>query len=215
MESPLLDTLSPAEQQAVLATARRRRFGRREVVFHEGDPADTIHLVRNGRFAVFSTTSLGDTAMLAVLGSGEFFGELGLVRQEAVRTATVVALEDAETRSIHRTDFARLQREHPAIGNVLIAALAVQVARLSRHLVEALYVPADRRLLNRLAELGAIYRDGVGPTTIPLTQEDLAELAGTSRATVNRVLRDQERLGVIELQRGRTVILDPARLPAA
>ena len=215
MEFPLLETLSPAEQQAVLATARRRRFERREVVFHEGDPADTIHLVRSGRFAVFSGTSLGDTAMLTVLGPGEFFGELGLVQREAVRTATVSALEDAETRSIHRTDFARLQREHPAVANVLIDALAVQVARLSRHLVEALYVPADRRLLNRLGELAAIYRNGAGATTIPLTQEDLAELAGTSRATVNRVLRDQERRGVIELRRGRTVVLDAARLPSA
>jgi CRP-like cAMP-binding protein len=215
MEFPLLETLSSAEKQAVLATARRRRFGRREVVFHEGDPADTIHLVRNGRFAVLSGTPLGDTAMLTVIGPGQFFGELGLVQPGAVRTATVMALEDAETRSIHQTDFARLQREHPAVVGVLMNALAVQVARLSRHLVEALYVPADRRLLIRLGELATVYRDGAGPTTIPLTQEDLAELAGTSRATVNRVLRDQERRGVIELRRGRTVILDPARLPAA
>jgi CRP-like cAMP-binding protein len=214
MEFPLLEDLSPAERQAVNTSARRRRFARREVVFHQGDPADTIHLVVKGRFAVRATTPLGDTAMFAVIGPGGFFGELALVRSSYVRTATVVALEDAETRSLHRSDFARLQRDHPSVAGVLLSALAAQVTRLSGHLVEALYVPAEKRLLNRLVELHGVYLNGDGRSTIPLTQEDLAELAGTSRATVNRVLRDQQRRGVLELQRGKTIILDSSRLAA-
>jgi CRP-like cAMP-binding protein len=81
------------------------------------------------------------------------------------------------------------------------------VRRLDDLLLEALYIPVERRVLRRLVELGGTYagRDG----EIPLTQEQLAELAGTSRATVNRVLRDEQRRGTVELRRGRTIVTKP------
>lgn len=202
-------SIPEAEVAAVLATARRRVFARDEVVFHRDDPADTLHLIHKGRFAVRVTTPLGDSAMLAVLGPGDSFGELALVTDQQ-RSATVAALEPGETRAIHKLDFARLRRERPAIADVMIGVLGAQVDRLTEHLVEALYVPADRRLLRRLAELAEVYGvdgDG-GQATVPLTQESLAEIAGTSRATVNKVLRQEERRGTVALARGRTIVRD-------
>jgi len=205
----LLDGLADAEVQALLSIARRRRFARGEVVFHEQDPADTLHLIDKGRFVVRVGTPLGDTAILAVLGPGDMFGELSLLGDaDARRTATVAALEPGETRSVHRLDFDRLRATHPTTADVLIAILAGQVRRLSRHLLEALYVPADKRVLRRLLEIGALYDDGGGPPVVPLKQEDLAGLAGTSRATVNRVLREEEARGSGKLGRGRTTLLD-------
>ena len=100
----------------------------------------------------------------------------------------------------------RLRAKHPQISQVLIAFLAGALRRENELLLEALYVPADRRLLRRLAELAATYADADG--VIALTQEELAQMAGTSRATVNRVLREEERRGTLELRRGRTVVLD-------
>jgi CRP/FNR family cyclic AMP-dependent transcriptional regulator len=209
----LLDGLADTEVQALLSIARRRRFARGEVVFHEQDPADTLHLIDKGRFVVRVGTPLGDTAILAVLGPGDMFGELSLLGDaEARRTATVAALEAGETRSVHRLDFERLRATHPETANVLIAILAGQVRRLSRHLVEALYVPADKRVLRRLLEVGRLYGDGDGPAVVPLTQEDLAGLAGTSRATVNRVLREEEARGTVKLGRARTTLLDQEAL---
>jgi CRP-like cAMP-binding protein len=205
MKWALLDGVPEEDVRALLSIARRRQFSRGEVVFHQDDPADTLHLVDKGRFAVRVQTSLGDTAILSVLGSGEMFGELALLGGEAERrSATVAALEAGETRSVHRLDFERLRREHPGTANVLIAILTGQVQRLSRHLLDALYVPADKRVLRRLAEVAAVY----GDETVPLTQEDLAGLAGTSRATVNRVLREEEERGTVRLGRGRTTVLD-------
>jgi CRP/FNR family cyclic AMP-dependent transcriptional regulator len=81
------------------------------------------------------------------------------------------------------------------------------VRMLNERLMEAFYVPVERRVLRRLAELSIDGDDG-GPVAIPLTQEELAELAGASRATVNRVLRDEEKRGLVRLERGRTVVLD-------
>jgi len=205
----LLSGLAESEVQSLLSIARRRRFARGEVVFHEHDPADTLHLIDKGRFAVRVSTPLGDTAILAVLGPGDMFGELALLGDgDARRTGTVAALEPGETRSVHRLDFERLRATHPETADVLISILAGQVRRLTRHLLEALYVPADKRVLRRLVELGDLYAHPDGTTVVPLTQEDLACLAGTSRATVNRVLREEEARGTVRLARGRTTLLD-------
>jgi CRP-like cAMP-binding protein len=201
---PLLDGLDPGDRERVLTTARRRTFARGETVFHRGDPADSLHLIVKGRFAARVVTPLGDTVTFALLGAGQQFGEIALVAEGATRSASIVALEPGETRALHRRDFEALQADHPVVARALLAALADHVRRLSDRLVEALHVPADVRVLRRVAELHVAY----GADEIPLTQEDLAGLAGTSRATVNRVLRDAERRGELRLARGRTTVLD-------
>jgi CRP-like cAMP-binding protein len=101
-----------------------------------------------------------------------------------------------------------LQRSHPGVKDVLLRLLAEQLRRASDRIVEAHYVDAETRVRRRLAELAKTYPSGV----VPLTQEDLAAMAGTSRATVNRVLRDEGKRGTVALQRGRTTVLDAAAL---
>ena len=212
MDWRLFAGLPEEDVRRLLAVARRRRFDRHEVVFHKGDPGDTLHLISLGRFAVRITTQLGDTVTLQVMAPGEAFGELALVSNNAVRSATVVALEPAETYAVFGTDLTRLRREHPGVNEVLIGILADRVRQLNERLIEALFVPAETRVLRRLLDLTQLYGNGDESTTIPLTQEDIAGLAGTSRATVNRVLRDEERRGTVELRRGRTVVLDAGEL---
>jgi CRP-like cAMP-binding protein len=212
VEWPLLAEVPPDDVRQLLSIARRRTFGRNEVVFHRGDPADSLHLIVSGRFAVRVLTPLGDSAMLAVHGPGDAFGELALLSAGAARSATVAALEPAETRCVFRDDFARLQNSHPTVNQVLLALLAGQIRRANDRIVEAHYVDADKRVLRRLRDLAEIYRSRDDVVTIPLTQEDLAEMAGTSRATVNRVLRDEEKRGTVELKRGRTMVLDVEQL---
>jgi len=177
-------------------------------VFHRDDLAESLHFVVRGRFAVRATTPLGDSVLLDVLGPGEAFGELALLLPDERRSATISALEAGETRSVYRDDFARLQRTHPGVKDVLLRVLAVQLRRASTRLVEAHYVDADTRVRRRLIELGQIYGSDDAPGVIPLTQEDLAAMAGTSRATVNRVLRDEVKRGVVALARGRVSLLD-------
>ena len=198
------------EMRRVLSIARRRRFSRREVVFHREDPADSLHLISKGRFAIRIMTPLGETVTIGLRGPGDSFGEMALVEDGLKRSATVEALEEAETFAVYVADFRRLRQEHPSVNRVLIGFLAGEVRRQNELLLEALYVPVERRVLRRLVELEALYagRDSV----IPLTQEQLAELAGTSRATVNRVLREEQQRGTVELRRGKTRVLDAAEL---
>lgn len=208
-EEHLFGELPAPELRRVVAVARRRRFARNEVVFHRDDPADTLHLVVRGRFASRVTTQLGDTVTVGVQGPGDAFGELALVEDGAARSTSVVALEPGETLAVSRLDFDRIRRDYPAVNDVLVRLLARRLRRQSELLVEALFVSAEARVLRRINELAVLYGD-----EIPLTQEDIAGLAGTSRATVNRVLRAEAKKGTVELRRGRTVVLDANALAA-
>lgn len=210
MHWDLLAGLPETDVRELLAIARRRTFRRGEVVFHREDPADSLHLVQKGRFAIRIMTPLGETATVGVKGPGDSFGEMALIDESARRAATVAALEDAETFAVYQAEFHRLRRRHPDVDRIMIAFLTAEVRRLDELLLEALYIPVERRVLRRLVELAGTYagRDG----EIPLTQEQLAELAGTSRATVNKVLRDEQRRGTLELRRGRTIVVQPEEL---
>jgi CRP-like cAMP-binding protein len=205
-EWPILSPLSDDEKRQLLALARRRRYARGEVVAHRDDPADTLHLVAAGCLAVRVLTPLGDMATLALVGPGGTVGELGLVRGAHLRSATIQALEPSETRVLTRHTFERLRREHPAVDALLVHILADRVAELTDRLVDALYTPAPRRVTTLIEALADRYGDGTGLTSIPLTQDDLASLAGTSRLTVSRVLREMRERGTVEIHRGKLIL---------
>ena len=146
--------------------------------------------------------------MIGLRGPGDHFGEMALVAENRPRAATLVALEDSETFAVSKTEFDRLRARVP--GRQRCAAAPARRPRCGsstsafsrrctfpRRSASAASLRA-RRVLPR--EAGAI--------DVPLTQEQLAELAGTSRATVNRVLRDEEGRGTLELGRGKTIVLD-------
>ena len=190
----------------------RRSFRKGDTLFHEGDPGDSLHLIDKGRVAIRASTRTGDEATLAVLGRGDSFGEQALLSPMASRTASVVALEQVETRILLRTDFDQLRLEQPSVERFLVEVLAAQVRRLSNQLVEALYLPVETRVIRRLAELGVVYTSGDPTVEIPLRQDELASLAGTTRSTTNRVLQQLVDDNIIALSRGRIVILDTATL---
>jgi CRP-like cAMP-binding protein len=201
--APLFEGLPMDAVLRFLEQGRPRRFDRGEVVFHEGDPGDSLHLIATGRFAARTATRQGDVATLAVFGPGDLFGEIALIRPDAKRTATIGALERGETLSIHRHDLDTLRGQHPEVNDVLLRILAGKVERYTRHLLEALYVPAEVRVLRRLVELRDIYADA----DIPVTQASLATMAGTSRSTVNKVLGEEVDRGTLRLTRGRVIVL--------
>ncbi|MGH9264405.1 MAG: Crp/Fnr family transcriptional regulator [Acidimicrobiales bacterium] len=209
MDWPLLAVLSDEERRSLLGRARRRRFRRGEVVFHEGDPGDALHLVDKGHLIVQRSTPLGDVATLLVLGPGDVFGELAVV-DPAPRNATVAALDPAETLSVHRDVFDELRARHPGLDRMLVNSLAAEVRRLSGLLVEAHYVAAEKRVYLRLLDLARCFGGpGEGAAvSIPLTQEQVGHMAGTTRPTTNRVLRAAEEAGIVRMARGHIEVLN-------
>ena len=209
--------MSTDDQSRILSAARRRQFRRGEVVFREGDPADCMHLIESGVFAAEVSAPGGERAMLNVIGPGDFFGELALVTSSSQphRTATILALSPGQTLTITAQAFSALRTSHPEVERLLVSALAKRVDQLSGRLLEALYTGVDRRVYRRLLDLAEIFDDAGSDLVVPLSQEDLATMAGASRPTVNQALQRLVARGVITLGRRQIAIRDLAGLHAA
>ncbi len=213
MEFRVLEGIPPDDVRAFLAKARRRSFERDAIVFHHGDVAETLHLITKGRFAVRIVTPFGRSAMLAVRGPGETFGEFALLADDVRRAVTVAALEPGETLSIGREAFMELARAHPQLKDVLVDLLAERLRDSDERIVAAHFLDADARVRWALLQLIRTYRRG-DEVVVPLTQETLAELAGTVRGTVNRVLREEQGRGAVSVERGRVRVLSAEKLAA-
>ena len=210
MEFDLLGLEDPVRRE-VLAVAAWRRYDRGVVLFHEGEAGGSLHVLMRGRVAVRVTTPDGDTATLNVIGPGAAFGELSLLEPATMRTATVQAIEPVQTLVLRQADFERLRRSYPSVDRLLVDYLAAQVRRLSERLTEALCFEARPRVLRRLLDLDAVFDSG----PVPVTQEEISTMAGTTRPTVNRVMQDLAETGIIELRRGRFVVVDSTALARA
>ena len=210
----LLGGLTEPQRAAVLERTARRRYAAKSVLFHEGEDGESLHFIVSGRVAVRAATPSGDTATLAILGPGQALGEMALLRRSQTRSAGAVALEPVETRSLHRREFFRLCDEQPSVERLMVNVLAARVDRLSRHLMDALYVSVEQRVVRRLLEAARLYPDAGNGLTLPLTQQDIASLAGTTRPTANLALNDLQQQGIVSLSRGSIRILDLQRLAA-
>lgn len=217
MDWPLLAPLPDEARTALLRAARPRSFAKGEVVFHEGDPADALHLVTSGHLAVQVSTPDGERATLNVLGPGSHVGELALLPDRPdhgtqPRSATVLALDPARTHVLSAPAFHAVRADYPSVNEILVTLLAERVRELSGRLLETMYVGLDRRVYRCLLRLAEVYGDGPGPALVPLTQDQLSDLVGGTRPSVNQVLQRLQEQGVIELGRGRVVVLDRATL---
>ena len=208
MDWPVLASLPPQERAGLVARLRRRSYHRDEVIFHQGDPADTLHLIAAGHVSVRVTLPGGEFVIVAIFGPGETFGEIALVGGPQVRSGTVIALEQCETLSLGRDDFHRLRSSYPGVDRFLVELLSARVERLNNRWLEALYVPAERRVLRRLLHLCELYTGDGQRIVIPVTQEMLASLAGTTRPTANQVLRRLAASDIVSISRSQIVVLD-------
>lgn len=212
MQWALFDSLAPESVDRILAAARRIRVSRGEILCREGDRAESVYLIESGKVAVRISTPEGALVTVAVLGPGSAVGELALVGDDEHRTATVQAVEPVVALTLLGRDFAELRRQYPSVTEFLVRSLAATVRRLDTQLVEAFHFPAEARIRRRLHALAQVYDRGSRVIEVDLTQEELAQLAGTTRPTLNRVLREEERRGTLRLRRGRIVILDRTQL---
>jgi CRP/FNR family transcriptional regulator, cyclic AMP receptor protein len=212
MDWPVLSSLPPQERRGLVAGLRRRSYHRDEVIFHQGDPADTLHLIATGHVSVRVTLPGGEFVVVVIFGPGDVFGEIALVGSPHARGGTVVALERCETLSLGRDEFDRLRTSYPGVDRFLVELLAARVERLNNQLLEALYVPAERRVLRRLLDLCELYTGDDQRIVIPVTQEMLASLAGTTRPTANQVLRRLAASDIVSISRSQIVVLDRQRL---
>lgn len=213
MEWTLLSGLSEPDRNRLVQRMTPRHYGRGETVFSEGDPATCVHFIASGHVIVRRVTESGERAAFTVMGPGEAFGELALLTPQARRTSSVQAMEMTRTLTLEARAFSALTQERPEVNRLLVDVLAARVARLSDHLVDALYAPVEQRVVRRLRHLCHSYGAQSGKVVLPVTQTDLAEMAGASRPATNRALAALAAGGVVTLSRGRICVHRVQDLP--
>jgi CRP/FNR family transcriptional regulator len=211
---PVFSTLAPGDLAQVAEVTVPRSFIAGETVFREGDSGDTCYVVRSGRARALREHIDGRSIALATFGPGEIFGELAMFDSE-LRSATVEAIEDTVAVAILGADMRRLLRSHPDISLKLLISLGRRLRETNERLARQSFQTVQSRVASVLAELVAVARaEGAGETDVLITatQNNLAQLAGSSRESASRFLATLERAGVITQGRGKLVVHDPARL---
>jgi len=217
---PLFAGVLPDDLRDVARHLRRRRFRRGEVIFHQGDPGDALHIVASGSVKIVLPSAEGDEAIIATVHAGDFFGELALL-DGAPRSATAAAVEATETLSLPRDTFLEEIGRSASLRDVLLRSLAGELRRLTGHVEELHFLDLAGRLASRLLSLAREADPGPHRTAQgtleakldwPFTQSDLAAMIGATRQSVNRLLSDLVERGLIRIDRDTLVITDLERL---
>jgi CRP-like cAMP-binding protein len=217
---PLFAEAEPDALADLVRQLRRRRFRRGEVIFHEGDPADALHVVASGSVKIVLSSMEGEEAIIATLHPGDFFGELSLL-DGAPRSATAAAVEATETLSLPRDVFLEELGRSASLRDSLLRSLAGELRRLTGHVEELHFLDISGRLASRLVRLAREAdpgpqrtEDGRLEATLewPFTQSDLAAMIGATRQSVNRLLVDLVDRGLVSIERDTLVIPDLERL---
>jgi len=193
----------------VTASLRTRRFRRNEVIFHAGDPGDSLFIVESGSVKIVLASPEGEEAIIATLHRGDFFGELAVL-DGAERSATAVAFEPTELYALSRAPFLELVNSQPGLRAALLTSLAAELRRLTHHVEELHFLDLPGRLAMRLVEL-AREADPSGREAHlpwPYTQSELASMIGGSRQSVNRLLAGLSDEGLLRIERDAIVIPD-------
>ena len=200
-QMPLFAAAQPADLKALGAQFQRRTYRRNEVILHRGDAAGALHIIVSGRVKVTLPSEEGDETVLALLGAGDYFGEMAAL-DGSLRSATVTAVEPTETRALLREALLAYVRTNPEFALGLVATLSARVRKTNELLEDSYYQDLETRLARRLLDLveahGQPARDGID-VAFPLTQSDLAGMLGATRARVNRALGTFQDEGLLRL----------------
>ena len=207
--STLFGGANPGSLQEIARQLRRRRFRRNEVIFHQGDPGDSLHLVSSGAVKIVLPSAEGEEAIIATLRHGDFFGELAIL-DGAPRSATAVALEASETWTLSRELLHVMLDRDAALRDALLAGLARELRRLTRQVEELHFLDLAGRLAMRLARLAREADPDANEVRLdwPYTQSDLAAMIGGTRQSVNKLLSGLVERDLLIIERDTLVIPD-------
>ena len=208
----LLAGVDPEGRRTILANSRRRTLRPSQVLFHTGDPATQLFIVRKGRVQFSRLTSEGHKVVLGILGPGDVFG-LGCLMSRSTYIGTAEVLDVGEVQEWSRHVIQRFARAYPQVsGNVLQVALAYVAEFADRH-ARLVGGTAEHRLARALTSLGTRFgTPSRSHIEVRIKNEQLASFADVSPFTVSRLLKHWERKGIVSKRRGLVRIIQPEKL---
>lgn len=207
---PFFNQLNKDETDYLASRMVPRRFSAGQIIFHHGDPGGLLYIITKGKVKITHSTPDGQEAMLAIFGSGDFFGELALL-DDSPRSATIEALEATETITLHRDDFIRFIRSNPGFSLHVLKTLAQHIRRLNSQISDIFFLDLPARLARQLLHLaeqhGRVTTEGI-LIDISMTQTDLAEMTGATRVSINKALGRFRRSHWVKVQGRKFIIVD-------
>lgn len=206
-----LGLLTPEEQADLLTQAHLKSLPAGCMLFQKGDPGDRLFIIASGLISIGVVTEDGKDLVFNVLGRGEVFGEVALL-DGGLRTADATAMSDCELVVVERSDVIPFLEDHPDATARVISMLCKRVRWISQNLEDALGSDVPRRLARKLVTLSNVHgvpsEDGGIDIQLKLPQQDLANMIGVSRESVNKHLKTWIDLGWISMKRGRLRVSD-------
>jgi CRP-like cAMP-binding protein len=219
-QSALFAPLPAAKRAALANRFVKQSHDKDEYLFFEGEPAEWLVLVTEGRVKMIKHSESGRETILATFGPGQIVGEVGVLIGEAY-PATAQALEPAVTLSLRRDEYAELVRQHPDLAWALVGELGRRLQRAHETIRSLAVEKVERRVarvLLRMANTAGERLDSGPPgavrITVPLTRQDIADMAGTVIETAIRAMSKFQKQGLLETQEGHIVLLQPHQLVA-
>jgi CRP-like cAMP-binding protein len=178
------------------------RYGKGQTVFAQGDPSDAVFYIQKGKAKVTVVSEQGKEAVVAILGSNEFFGE-GCLAGQAQRIATVTAMTESVVMRLEKSAVVEVIHREPAFSEMFIAHLLGRTLRVEADLVDQLFNSSERRLARLLLLLANFGKEGKPePIIAKISQETLAEMIGTTRSRVSFFMNKFRKLGLIDYNGG-------------
>lgn len=206
---PIFGDLDDNEIRKIAEIGIHRKYTKNGIIFLEEEEGAALFIIISGRVKVVRTDDEGKEVILSILGTGDFFGEMAIL-DGLPRSATVISIDDSELFMIHRRDFLQLVQNYPQVAVSLLRELTKRLRKSDEQIKSLSLKDAIGRVANVIIQLaddsGKIKKGQVIISEFPL-QQDLANMAGTSRETISRTIHHFIREGYVE-QRGNTLVIN-------
>ena len=207
---PLFSEMNDRDLDKIIHLASKQKYHKENLILIEEEIGSTMFIILSGRVKISRISDDGREVILSILSDGDFFGEMSLLDGHT-RSANVTAIEESELLVIRREEFLQMLKDFPQIAINLLKELAQRIRKSDEHIKSLSLQDATGRVattLLRIAEDSGVFRKGqVEISELPL-QQDLANMAGTSRETISRVIKTLTEDGYLRKQGGQIIILD-------
>jgi len=175
-----------------------KEYRKKHTIFVQGSPADAVFYIEKGKVKLTVLSTRGKEAVVAILGSGDFFGE-GCLAGQPLRMATATAITECSILRVKREAMMRMLRDEPSLSELFMSYLLSRNVRIEEDLVDQLFNSSEKRLARILLLLTRFGKDGQHEVVVPkISQETLAEMVGTTRSRVSSFMNKFRKLGFIE-----------------
>ncbi len=200
---PMFSGLQRDELLKFAELTRERTYPKGSVILFQGDPGDSLYVLRQGRAKVVLIGEDGREVILGVLEPGAHFGELALIDDQP-RSAHVIAMEDSQLLILRREDFRRRVEANPSVAWALLTELSRRLRRADQKIGGLVLLDVPGRISRLLLDLSSESTNG--SIEKPLTHQTIAQMIGASRETVSRAMKEFQQEGLIRVERRRIAV---------